>query len=77
MCYRITQYSEYSCGHQFVIRQQIVDCNQQKCRFSGMHDSEYHSCAATCAQRLLPDQAIITDTLARLCPRCGSMANGH
>ncbi|KIJ20606.1 hypothetical protein PAXINDRAFT_66487, partial [Paxillus involutus ATCC 200175] len=77
MCYRIIQYSEYSCGHQFVIRQQIVDCNSQRCRLSGMHDNRNHNCAATCAQSLLPDQPIITDTLGHLCSRCGGMTNGH
>ncbi|KAF9244100.1 hypothetical protein BU15DRAFT_42413 [Melanogaster broomeanus] len=77
MCYKIIQYCEYNCGHLAIVRQQIVDCNEKKCSFSSMHDREAHDCAATCAQRLLADQAIIMDTLEVPCSRCGGRTNGN
>ncbi|KAF9219751.1 hypothetical protein BS17DRAFT_716575 [Gyrodon lividus] len=77
MCYKIIQYTEYSCEHQCIVRQQIVDCNEKKCRFSDMHDDEAHDCTITCAQRMLLDQGIIMETVEVPCSRCGGTTNGH
>ncbi|TFK51868.1 hypothetical protein OE88DRAFT_1629177 [Heliocybe sulcata] len=51
MCIKIVQYAEYTCGHQIVTREQVVDCHQQNCRLSRSHRSDVHDCTATCQQQ--------------------------
>ncbi|KAG1780789.1 hypothetical protein EV702DRAFT_1075701 [Suillus placidus] len=50
MCYKIIQYAEYSCSHQTVTRQQVVDCRKRDCRFSPSHQTGMHTCGSTCSQ---------------------------
>ncbi|KAJ8594776.1 hypothetical protein M405DRAFT_449728 [Rhizopogon salebrosus TDB-379] len=77
MCYKIIQYGEYSCGHQSVTRQQVVDCRSRNCRFSPSHLSIAHSCGSTCSQTMLPDQGLIMEQFNTSCARCGGVANGR
>ncbi|KIJ65169.1 hypothetical protein HYDPIDRAFT_131516 [Hydnomerulius pinastri MD-312] len=77
MCFKFIQCAEHSCNHPSVTKQQIVDCNKRNCRFSGLHNGHTHQCTATCAQRLLPDQSIIMDTLSYPCSRCRGGMNSH
>ncbi|KAI6124882.1 hypothetical protein EV401DRAFT_1940442 [Pisolithus croceorrhizus] len=53
MCFRLTQLTEFSCGHTSIARQQRVDCNRSSCSFSQAHNPNTHDCNAECAQRYL------------------------
>ncbi|KAI5984738.1 hypothetical protein EDD15DRAFT_1713474 [Pisolithus albus] len=53
MCFRLTQLTEFSCGHTAIARQQRVDCNRSNCVSSQAHNPESHDCASRCAQRYL------------------------
>ncbi|KAG2123889.1 hypothetical protein BD769DRAFT_227132 [Suillus cothurnatus] len=77
MCYKIIQYAEYSCSHQTVTRQQVVDCRSRDCRFSPSHQTGAHSCGSTCSQTMLPDQGLIMEQFNNPCRRCGGVTNGH
>ncbi|EPQ56607.1 hypothetical protein GLOTRDRAFT_39420 [Gloeophyllum trabeum ATCC 11539] len=50
MCYKIIQYVEYRCSHQYPTREQIVDCNSRNCRLSSLHRSDAHDCPSICRQ---------------------------
>ncbi|KAI6101186.1 hypothetical protein F5141DRAFT_286991 [Pisolithus sp. B1] len=76
MCFRLTQLTEFSCGHTSIARQQRVDCNRSSCSFSQAHNPNTHDCNAECAQRMLADQTIIMDTVSRPCTRCAGHTNG-
>ncbi|EMD37256.1 hypothetical protein CERSUDRAFT_113912 [Gelatoporia subvermispora B] len=58
MCRYIMTFAEYSCGHQYPLRRQRVDCNRSWCALSTSHNEEEHN-HRQCATELNPDLNLV------------------
>ncbi|OCH91144.1 hypothetical protein OBBRIDRAFT_729278 [Obba rivulosa] len=48
MCYHLVTFSEYTCGHQYPLHRQLMDCHRRICVFSSNHITDKHDCTNEC-----------------------------
>ncbi|KAF9815571.1 hypothetical protein IEO21_04492 [Rhodonia placenta] len=79
MCFFITTYRQYSCGHEVPELRQWVDCNQRRCRSSQRHDPTEHSCPDECTDVPRVDQHLVVGWPPFQCNACRGIhtANGN